>query len=514
MSPKVVSPDDDSAATWQRRALELQARHDLPGALDAYQQALSRDPNSPDIASGLADLAFRIGQFELSAKFYAHVLRQRPADIATLRRYAEALREQDRFDEAIDVLKAALAEKPGEAALWETLGTILVAKDDRPTGLVFLDEALRLDPGNLNACFHRGAARVDEGDIDGGLADLTHCATHFHDADNRAAAELTCAHVALGTGDLTGGWAWYEGRHKRGTLSEVHYETGLPRIDPRASLHGKRIFISAEQGLGDEVLFASLLPDLRAEASHIGIAVEPRLVPLFRRSFPGTTVIAHKTQTIDGRIRRTFPDLDASGFDGWALLGDFLAARRGRMADFPARDHYLIPDPERVAYWRGWLETLGPGPKAGTLWKSLKSTNYRDRYFAPFAQWQDVMTVPGVQFVNLQYGDSSAEMAACAAAGINIVTPPGIDLKQDLDDIAALTSALDVVIGPANATSQIAAATGTPIWLLAPPHAWLMLGREDYPWHPTARCFVAPHFGDWAPALAEMKAALAQLRAV
>ena len=498
------------ADAWRRKARAFQARGDLPAALDACQTALGLDPASHETVHLLADIAFRIGQFDMAAKFYAHLLAQGDHDPLTVRAYAEALRESGQVDAALDLLKPTLAANPTLAPLWETLGTTMVAKGDRPTALIFLDEALRLDPGNLNARFHRGAVRFDEGDVRGALDDVTTCAKGFKDAGNRASAELTAAHMALGTGDLSAGWRWYEGRHKRGTLGEVDYVTRLPRWKG-GPLSGKRLFISAEQGLGDEVLFASLLPDILTDIGdgHAGLAVEPRLVPLFQRSFPDVTVMAHKTQTVDGRIRRTFPDLKARDYDAWALLGDFLPVHRGGIDAFPARDRFLTPDPDRVAHWRDQLAKLGPEPKVGILWKSLKSTELRDRYFSPFAQWRDVLTVPGVHFINVQYGDTAAEMAEAKAAGLTVTTPQGIDLKDDLDDLAALTATLDLVVGPANATSNIAAAVGTPIWMLMPPRAWLMLGRDDYLWYPKARTFVAPRFGDWTPALAEMKAALA-----
>ncbi len=497
------------AEAWRRKARTFQALGDLPAALDACQTALSLDPASLETVHLLADIAFRIGQFDMAAKFYAHLLAQGDHDPMTVRAYAEALRESGQVDAAIDVLKPVLAANPTCAPLWETLGTTMVARGDRPTALIFLDEALRLDPANLHARFHRGAARFDEGDAAGALEDVTACASGFNDAGNRASAELTAAHMALGTGDLAAGWRWYQGRHKRGTLQEVDYVTRLPRFKG-GSVTGKRLFISAEQGLGDEVLFASLLPDILADIGNgrIGLAVETRLVSLFQRSFPQVTVVAHKTQTVNGRIRRTFPDLKPKDYDAWALLGDFLPTYRGAIDAFPARDHFLMPDPERVAHWRGQLARLGPGPKVGVLWKSLKSTELRDRYFSPFALWRDVLTVPGVHFVNIQYGDTAAEMAEARAAGLAFTTPEGIDLKDDLDDLAALTAALDLVVGPANATSNIAAAVGTTIWMLMPPRAWLMLGRDDYPWYPKARTFVAPAFGDWVPALAEMKASL------
>ena len=139
------------------------------------------------------------------------------------------------------------------------------------------------------------------------------------------------------------------------------------------------------------------------------------------------------------------------------------------------------------------------------MWKSLKLDGARLRYFSPFDQWRAVLATPGAVFVNLQYGDSGAEPAQAARElGVQLWRPPGIDLKDDLDDLAALTLALDLVIGPANATTNIAAACGAPVWLISTPGAWPKLGTERYPWYPTVRVFNPPAFNEWAPVMEEI----------
>ena len=113
-------------------------------------------------------------------------------------------------------------------------------------------------------------------------------------------------------------------------------------------------------------------------------------------------------------------------------------------------------------------------------------------------------------FVNLQYGDSAAETAQAARElGVQLWRPPGLDLKEDLDDLAALTLALDLVIAPANATSNLAAACGAPVWLISTPGAWPKLGADRYPWYPSVRVFNPPAFNDWAPVMDEITQALA-----
>jgi ADP-heptose:LPS heptosyltransferase len=122
-----------------------------------------------------------------------------------------------------------------------------------------------------------------------------------------------------------------------------------------------------------------------------------------------------------------------------------------------------------------------------------------------------VLKTPGVKFVNLQYGDCEEEIAlAKERFGVDIWQPPGIDLKEDLDDLTALCCAVDLIIGFSNATTNLAGAAGAPIWMLTAPAVWTRLGAESYPWYPQARVFSPPELGQWAPAMAEVADALAK----
>jgi hypothetical protein len=178
---------------------------------------------------------------------------------------------------------------------------------------------------------------------------------------------------------------------------------------------------------------------------------------------------------------------------------------------YPARDRFLTADPKRVAYWRDTLAER-PGLKVGILWKSLKLDGARLRYFSPFEQWRPVLETPGVSFVNLQYGECQAELdKARETLGIDIWQPSGIDLKNDLDDVASLCLALDLVLGPPNASSNIAAACGGNVWMIFTPGSWSLLGTTgQQPWYPRVRVFTPDRFNDWAPVMREVADALAE----
>jgi hypothetical protein len=216
--------------------------------------------------------------------------------------------------------------------------------------------------------------------------------------------------------------------------------------------------------------------------------VEPRLVSLFARSFPTAEVLAHHTESVDGVPVRTVPGL-RTAVQVWAPFASPAEALRPSADSFPEAPGFLTPDPARVAHWRGVLAQR-PGRKIGLLWKSAKLAGERQRLFAPFEAWRPVLETPGATFVNLQYGDCAEELAwAKQQWGVDILQPPGIDLKNDLDDVAALAAALDLTIGFSNASFNLAGAVGAPAWLVAVHEAWTLLGTDRYPWYPQARLF-------------------------
>ena len=132
----------------------------------------------------------------------------------------------------------------------------------------------------------------------------------------------------------------------------------------------------------------------------------------------------------------------------------------------------------------------------------------RRRYFSPFELWRQVLSTPGAVFVNLQYGDVSAELAEAEAAGLSLWTPPGIDLRDDLDDLAALTCALDLLVGPPNATCNLGAACGTEWWAITTPDSWPRFGTDHYPAYPSARIFPVDGFGDWTGVMGRLAGTL------
>lgn len=514
---KLLKADEQLGLAWHVLAIAREKKGDYASSLRAYEAALNLLTDHASVAGDLGRLALRIGMPELAVGFFAHFRLSRPNDVEAANNLACALRELNRDDEAIEVLKEALGVHPGSSALWNSLGTVLCNTGDAAGSLVFFDEALRLDPNYSKAWHNRAFAKSDMGDVEGAFADCDEAMKRPGNPHDHAIMEFARATLLLALGRLEEGWKAYEARFSRELTDAPLFYVAGTRWSGQ-DLKGKRLLLSAEQGLGDEVMLANMLSetrDLLGPDGKLTLAVEKRLIPLFQRSYPDIEVTRHRTVSYEGRVWRTFPEItDYSQFDYWAAMGDFLPSLRGTVDAFPDRHAFLTPDPERVAHWKAELDKLGPAPKVGMLWKSANLSSERARQFSPFEEWEPVLKTPGVTFVNLQYGDCEEEIAyAKEAFGVEIWQPPGIDLKQDLDDVTALCAAIDQVVGYSNATMNLAGAVGTPCFMLTGSASWTRLGTDYYPWYPSVRCFVTQQYGHWEEAMGKMAEALREFAA-
>ena len=511
---KALQIDERSGLAWYLLAIAREKSGDFKSSLQCYESALALMPNHADIANDLGRLAFRLNLKPIAAQLFAHYCAAHPDCAQGANNLACALRDLHDYTGAIKVLQPAIEAHPESSPLWNTLGTILSEQGDLKSALTFFDEALRFDEGFAKARYNRANTLLDLGEVELALTECELAMTAAETPSDLAMMKLARSAMLFCLGRTGEGWDAYEVRLDQAFVEVTNFMVDRPRWTPQSDLTGKSLLVVGEQGLGDEVSFATVIPDVLEALGpdgHLTLALEGRLIPLYERSFPGVTIGSHSTLKVDGHTVRGVPFVkDQSVIDLWAPLADLPRRFRRTVADYPVRDGYLIADEARVEHWLDILAGL-PGPKVGLLWKSLKLDGSRKRHFSPFERWRPVLETPGVTFVNMQYGDSDAELAqARDMLGLNIWTPPDIDLKKDLDDVGALSCALDLTIGPANATTNIAAACGGDVWLISTPSAWPRFGTDAYPWYGKVRVFTPEAVGAWDGVMAKIADALSE----
>ena len=508
----MTGPGAPAARTGRAEAVRLEAAGRLVDALSAYEAALALDTGDVEALCGVARVAGRLDMPEQALALWSEVAALDPGRLEAVDGRARALAALGRHPDAVETLRAAILQAPEEARLWNALGVVLNQQGESASAVVFLDEALRLQPDLAAALYNRGDARFDLGELEGAQADLDAAAACASDADQAAVIAFARALLDLHRGALAEGWRGYEARLRPDhPAAPVFALPGAPWT-PQTDLAGTHLLVVGEQGLGDEIMFASLLGDVLAELGtegRLSLAVEPRLVALMQRSFPSAKVTGHATARGDGRAHRRAPDA-AADVEASAPIGSLPRRFRSSADRFVPTAAYLTPDAARVAHWRDWLADSRPA--VGLSWRSGLISGRRRRQYPDLAAWAPVLQTRGVRFINLQYGATAAELEALQAlAPTPILTPPDIDLKDDLDDLAALCAALDVLVSVPNATAALAAACGAPVWFLTGPGAWPRLGTDGYPWYARARSFVATGFGGWEAPLRSVAESLAEL---
>lgn len=488
----------------------------LSKALQFYERAWQIDPNDAEIYLNMGIVAWKLDMLEAAEKFYRLCVKADPGNTNGLINLASVLRDQGRFEDAIELLRERIFGDQTNFDLWNSLGTILADSGDPVGAIPFYAEALRLKPDFARA--HNNLANVFEliGEPDKAIEHFEEALKNPQDKIDRATMQHGRSLALLAAGRLKEGWDAQQVRLDPDNAQATLFVMKCPRWEDRnpASLKGKIVTIVGEQGLGDEVLFLNCAHDLIDAIGPDGelrIACEKRLIPLFARSFPQAVVNHHGSTVLEGRNVRAAVGLD-EGADLWAPMGDVLGAFRPDVASFPDRPGFLMPDEDRVTEFREELRGLGDGLKVGILWKSLKMTASRSRFFSPIDAWRPVLSVTNVQFVNMQYGETEEDIAyAKDKFGVDIYTPKSLDLRDDLDGVAAMGKALDLMVGPMNASLNLSAAVGGEVWVfLSQRRHWTTFSSDRLPWYPTSRLFFGEGFADWDGIMTKIASALSE----
>lgn len=299
----------------------------------------------------------------------------------------------------------------------------------------------------------------------------------------------------LATGDLERGWMGFEGRRfcEAGTWGN-HF---LPEWNGET---GKLCSVLAygEGGIASEIQFASCLSDLGTRVGHCFVECNKVLRTLFERSFPEMTIIS---QSADAMTPDEYPGMY---FDAQVAFGTLPRFFRSDFSLFPqTRKSYLIADPQKTAHWKKLFADLPGERKIGILHEGSWSTEPKEQCRLPLEGVEKLFESASsdeVGWVSLQHGSRRKEwLKFCEDKQTEVRHFPEA-FATDLDELAAMISALDLVIAPSGFQAHLAAALGVPCWVVLPRECdWRWhLSRNDSPWYPNARLFRRKHGETWS----------------
>jgi tetratricopeptide (TPR) repeat protein len=445
----------------------------------------------------LAACIRRQERWDDAVEAYRHAIAAGPKQVEGYHELGKLLFELARLPEAETLLRHAITLQPKNAELHTDLGRLVADKGETAEALNLYDRALALDPTFAQAHLNRGTLLQHQLKHDEALAAYRAALAVKPDLPE---AHLNAAMVLLSQRKFAEGWTHFAWRWRNIRFPFRRRRFPQPEWDCTAPVTGK-LLVWGEQGPGDEILFASMIPDLCARDIPVVLECDPRLVPLFARAWPSVTVVARTTPPDPATADAAITQQIAAGSLGAILRPD--------AASFPRRPHFLTADPGRVADVRRRLVNLGR-PRVGIAWAS------RNLYFGAhkttsLAAWAPILAHDGVDFVDVQYGDTADERAAIKATVQHL---PDLDLFNDLDGLAALLSACDLVIAVSSTTAHLAGALGVPVWVLTSAGAgqlwpWFAAG-DTTPFYPSARIFRQQSPGDWKSVVSEIAAALRQ----
>ena len=418
------------------------------------------------------------------------------------RREFDARMEADDYQAAHALAAAAAARDPAAYEPQLLLGRAYQKLHDPMRALACFEAALQRRDDDPELYDFRGAMYQELGRLQDAFADYERALALRPDFP---LASFHLGMARLLDGDFAHGWEGYDLRRLSGEYAPA---AGLPRWDG-SPLSGRRLFVSREQGLGDEIMFASILPQLVRQTARCFVECDPRLRALFARSIPEATFIA--SQPGGGVPPGALPEPP----DFFIEAGSLPRLFRRNLADFPRHDGYLRADPDSVARWRARLAALGPGLKVGLAWSGGVRRTRAALRSIELEKLLPVLRTPGVRFVSLQYTDDARRDVDALRERHGIAIEHWPEAIDDYEQTAALASAVDLVLSVCTALVHLGGALGRPVWVMAPlgPEWRYGAAGEAMPWYPSVRLFRQSAYRNWQPVIDSVGAELRALAA-
>ena len=492
-----LKPESAEACFNLGDARQTQGRY--AEAVECYQRAVKLQPRFAPAHGNLGNAQQALGNLEEAAHSYARVLQLEPQYADAHYNLGRVQQNQNKIEEAIVCYRRALAIKPNLPEAHYNMGSAYAAQERFYDAAACYRRAITLRPQYTAAQYNLSCVLRSSGDLLGAMKQYR-TAIELEPEHAEARFGLSLAHLMLG--EFATGWKSYHSRWQSETNDTPIRNYSLPRWRGE-KLEGS-LYLWSEQGIGDEIQFAGLAPDLIKTGNRFQLECDRRLVPLFSRSFPQIAIVSRAAQATATL---------ASEFVAHLPTGDLPLYFRTSEGDFArSSSPYLFADPAVSANFRTRYAGTIDAKRTTLIGLAWHTNNPRSGHIRSvhLKDLEPLLELAGSVWVSLQYGSFDSLEEQARAANAPLLIDRTVDQFADLDLFAAQVAAMDLVITIDNSTAHLAGALGVPVWLLLPfasDWRW-MEKRTDSPWYPTIRIFRQPKLGDWETVVREVGRAL------
>jgi tetratricopeptide (TPR) repeat protein len=476
------------------------------------KEAMHLQPKNPNGALISSVALMSLGKDDLAIKVLEDQLARTPEILALMFNLHSCYANLGENLKAIEIALKTVQLDPANSDAFNNLGASLHAVNRTADANIAFQTAVDLNPNHYTARLNLANNLVNQDQRK--IIEINHVIEKFdHVIPERSkiAALHNTAFAYLRLGELDEGWRRLENGFSplidssRGRRPQRQFKAPRWKGEP---LNGKRLLVWREQGLGDEIMFGSVLSDLISIDGQIIYECEPRLVDLMTRSFPQFIVRSEL-------YRADFPhDSPYDDYDLQIPIGSLGGIYRKKIDDFERSAPYLIAEPEKVAEYEQRISSAaGSKKRVGFCWRSGVVSPTRGNSYTLISDWADLFKDPSICLINLQYGKCEEELVSIENQfDIKIERWSDTNLQIDLGAVAAIIQNLDVICTVGTVVAQIGGAVGTPTLLCANSYNWTSFGTQRFPYFSNIHLIVDQDNGDMQVAAQQASSIVSMLK--
>ena len=475
------------------QACELAYQKRFSESLNIFLELEKNEPQHANLMLMIASNYFELTEYTQSLIAINKCLEIDPELNQANHLKGNILRAMKNFHDALNAYEDELKINPSYPDVLNDMGMLLFKLLREDDALQAYDKAISLDdtyadPLHNKAIILKRRAQFDE------AKKLLKKAMQLKKNFYEAFAELANLHLYLC--EFEDGWEFYATRFELELKGQEKFESIPPWTN--TSVQGKKIVLYGEQGIGDQILYGTLLRDALLTHNDFMVLVDSRLISILKRSFSDFQNVIFLD--IKSNINDKTIDLTLA-------MGDLGKLFRASIKNFRMnKDKYLFADLARVEALKQKIKTSKIN--CGISWRSSRDTIGSDKTVA-LKEWLPILQLEDFHFIDLQYGDNLDERNTIEHEyQIKITNIEALDKFNDIDGLLALIDACDVVITTSNVTAHLAGSLGKQTFLMVP----FAKGRIWYwhhnmsqcIWYPSIKIFSQDKNEIWAPVIKDI----------